>query len=266
MKPAPFAYRRASSLPDAFAALAAHADAKIMAGGQTLGPMLNLRLAQPAEIVDITRIPELCTTSETAEWVNLGALVTHAAIEDGRVPDPTRGFLARVAHGIAYRAVRTRGTVGGSLAHADPAADWLTCFTALGAEITLAGRSGMRRIPLRGFMRGALDTDLAPGEILSAVHLPKFSPNARFGYAKFCRKDGEFADAIGAVLVDPDRKVNRLVASTTAGAPIVIEAGTAFTPEDISARLDAAGSTGDSYERRLRAVILKRALAEAMGK
>ncbi|RTL67923.1 MAG: carbon monoxide dehydrogenase [Hyphomicrobiales bacterium] len=266
MKPSAFAYRRASSLSDAVAALAANADAKIMAGGQTLGPMLNLRLAQPAEIVDITRIPELCATSETSDWVNLGALVTHAAIEDGLVPDPTRGFLARVAHGIAYRAVRTRGTVGGSLAHADPAADWLSCFTALGAQISISGPTDTRRVPLHGFMRGALDTDLAPGEILSAVHLPKFSANARFGYAKFCRKDGEFADAIGAALLDPDRAIYRLVASTTAGAPIVIEAGAAFAPEEIPARLDAAGSTGDSYERRLRAVILKRALAEAMGK
>lgn len=266
MKPAAFAYRRASTLQEAYAALAANVDAKVMAGGQTLGPMLNLRLAQPAEIIDITRIPELCAISETSDWVNLGALVTHAAIEDGLVSDPTRGFLSRVAHGIAYRAVRTRGTVGGSLAHADPAADWLSCFTVLGAQISIGGPSGARRVPLHGFVRGALDTDLAPGEILSAVHLPKFSPNARFGYAKFCRKDGEFADAIGAALLDPDRNVFRLVASTTAGAPIVIEASTPFAVEDLPARLDAAGSTGDSYERRLRAVILKRAFAEAMGK
>ena len=264
MKAAAFAYRRAASLADALTALARNPDAKIMAGGQTLGPMLNLRLAQPAEVVDITRIPELCATSTAGGWVTLGALVTHAAIEDGLAPDPTRGFLPRVARGIAYRAVRTRGTVGGSLAHADPAADWLSCLTALGAEVSISGAGGSRRVPLHGFMRGALDTDLAAGEILSAVHVPSFAATASFGYAKFCRKDGEFADAIGAVLHDPANGVFRLVASTTTGAPIVIEARTPVALEDIPARLEVAGSPGDSYERRLRAVILKRAAAEAM--
>ena len=122
----------------------ARPDAKVLAGGQTLGPMLNLRLAQPALLVDITRIPELAAVSEDADAVTIGATVTHAAIEDGRVPDPTGGFLARVARGIAYRAVRTRGTIGGSLAHADPAADWLSCLAALGAEVVIAGAGRQR--------------------------------------------------------------------------------------------------------------------------
>ncbi|MDX2202955.1 MAG: FAD binding domain-containing protein [Hyphomicrobiaceae bacterium] len=265
MKAAAFAYRRAESLGEAVSLLARNPDAKVMAGGQTLGPMLNLRLAQPAEIVDITRIPELGATSEAADGVTLGALVTHAAIEDGLAPDPTRGFLARVARGIAYRAVRTRGTVGGSLAHADPAADWLSCLTALGAEVSIVGPGGRRRVPLQGFVRGPLDTDLAAGEILCAVHLPAFSAAASFGYVKFCRKDGEFADAIGAALADPSRGIFRLAASTTAGAPIVIEAHQPFALEAIPALLDEAGSPGDGYERRLRATILKRATTEAMG-
>src|SRR5262245_63464540 len=130
MKPVAFDYERPASIPEALQVLAGHAEAKLLAGGQTLGPMLNLRLAQPALLVDITRIPELAAVAEDAEAVTIGATVTHAAIEDGRVPDPTGGFLARVARGIAYRAVRTRGTIGGSLAHADPAADWLSCLAA----------------------------------------------------------------------------------------------------------------------------------------
>ena len=133
MKPVAFDYARpASGRRRRCGLLAGNADAKVLAGGQTLGPMLNLRLAQPALLVDITRIPELAARHEDGDAITIGATVTHAAIEDGRVPDPTGGFLARVARGIAYRAVRTRGTIGGSLAHADPAADWLACLAALG--------------------------------------------------------------------------------------------------------------------------------------
>src|SRR6202008_2659932 len=99
-------------------------------------------------LVDIGRIPELAAVGEEKDAVIIGATVTHAAIEDGRVLDPTGGFLVQVARGIAYRAVRTRGTVGGSLAHADPAADWLSCLTALGAEVAIAGSRANRRVPL----------------------------------------------------------------------------------------------------------------------
>ncbi|MGH6814515.1 MAG: FAD binding domain-containing protein, partial [Hyphomicrobiaceae bacterium] len=134
MKPAAFDYARPATVEEAVAMLAATPGAKVLAGGQTLGPMLNLRLVQPAVLIDIARIAELADVEEDAGSVTLGATVTHAAIEDRRVKDPTGGFLAEVARGIAYRAVRTRGTVGGSLAHADPAADWLSCLTALGAE------------------------------------------------------------------------------------------------------------------------------------
>ena len=159
MKPAAFDYARPASIAEALQMLAARPDAKVLAGGQTLGPMLNLRLAQPALLVDITRIPELAAVSEDADAVTIGATVTHAAIEDGRVPDPTGGFLAKVARGIAYRAVRTRGTIGGSLAHADPAADWLSCLAALGAEVVIAGsKRNAAREPLARFVRGALET------------------------------------------------------------------------------------------------------------
>ncbi len=160
MKPVAFDYARPASVAEAVRMLAASPDAKVLAGGQTLGPMLNLRLAQPALLVDITRIPELAAVSEDADAVTIGATVTHAAIEDGRVPDPTGGFLAHVARGIAYRAVRTRGTIGGSLAHADPAADWLSCLTALGAQVVIAGAAGTRRVNLAGFVRGAMETEL----------------------------------------------------------------------------------------------------------
>ena len=116
--------------------------------------MLNLRLAQPSLLVDIARIAELAEVAEDADSVTLGATVTHAAIEDGCVRDPTAGFLAQVAAGIGYRAVRTRGTIGGSLAHADPAADWLVALTALGAELNLQGPDHRRRLALERLRRG----------------------------------------------------------------------------------------------------------------
>ena len=123
--------------------------AKFIAGGQSLGPMLNLRLAQPELLVDLTRMGELKQVEETAETVSIGACVTHADIEDGRVPDVEGGVLGAVARGIAYRAVRNRGTIGGSLAHADPAADWISCLAALGASVVVRGRAARRSLRSR---------------------------------------------------------------------------------------------------------------------
>lgn len=268
MKPVAFDYARPSTVAEAVALLAANPEAKVLAGGQTLGPMLNLRLAQPTLLVDITRIPELAAVDARQDWVTLGAIVTHASIEDGRVPDPTAGFLAGVARGIAYRAVRTRGTIGGSLAHADPAADWLSCLTALGAEIVIAGPGGERRLPIARLMRGAMDTELGDAELICAIRIPRYSRHARFGFHKICRKTGEFADAIAVVVDDPDLGVHRLVASTATGAPIVLEGAAApdSPPLDASAlagRLTAAGFGGDAYDLNLAAVALRRALAQA---
>ena len=127
MKPVAFEYERATTLAEA-ADLLGHGDgfAKVLAGGQSLGPMLNLRLAQPDVLVDITSIPELTAVTDGRDAFEIGACVTHADIEDGRVADHTNGLLRHVAGRIAYRAVRNRGTIGGSIAHADPAADWIS--------------------------------------------------------------------------------------------------------------------------------------------
>jgi carbon-monoxide dehydrogenase medium subunit len=267
MKPVAFDYARPASVAEAVRMLAGNPGAKVLAGGQTLGPMLNLRLAQPALLVDITRIPELAAVTEDADAVTIGATVTHAAIEDGRVTDPTGGFLRRVAHGIAYRAVRTRGTIGGSLAHADPAADWLSCLSALGAEVLIAGPGGTRRVPVAKFVHGAMETALAGDELLTAVRIPKSSPDARFGFHKICRKTGEFADAIGVAMHEPARQTMRLATSTQAGAPIVIDAHDPHTARgqspdaaELQQRLVLAGLTGDAYDLKLHAVAVRRAL------
>lgn len=269
MKPARFDYEAPGGLDEAVALLAATPDAKLIAGGQTLGPMLNLRLVQPTLLVDITRIPDLIAVDEDGEWISYGACVTHAAIEDGRVPDRTNGILPRIARGIAYRAVRTRGTIGGSLAHADPAADWLSALTALGAEITAYNGKVERRIPVRDLMTGVFETALGSNEILTAVHVPRLSDGARFGYYKLCRKTGEFADAIGAVLRDPERRLVRGVAGATEAAPIVLddlpglaETG-ALDAHALRQDLRTRGLT-EAYALQVHAVALERALAEAL--
>jgi carbon-monoxide dehydrogenase medium subunit len=259
MKPAPFELSRPANLAEA-AALAQHAGARLLAGGQSLGPMLNLRLVRPATLVAIAHLPELGAVAEDADAVTIGAAVTHAAIADGRTPDIGGGILARVAEGIAYRAVRNLGTIGGSLCHADPAADWLTTLMALGASAITLSEAGARRIPLAQFVAGAFRTALAPGEIMQAVRVPRPSREARWGYYKACRKPGEFAHAMAAVLDDPPRGIRRAVIGAVGGPPVVLE-GERVTPAAAEDALREAGL--DAVTRRMQAVALKRALAEA---
>lgn len=266
MKPVLFEYERPNSVEATVALLSQSENAKILAGGQTLGPMLNLRLAQPELIVDITRIPELVQVEASVDAVTLGACITHAAIEDGRVEDFTRGLLPKVACGIAYRAVRNRGTLGGSIAHADPSADWLSCFMALGAVIVIAGPGGKREAPIAEFVRGALDCDLASDEMIMAIHLPRLSHNARCGFAKICRKEGEFADAIGVVLSDPEVGIERLVAGAIGGKPLVMDGADLGPDTELSAIIDLlrrSGYSAEDYEMQIHAVALTRAAREA---
>src|SRR5258707_11133516 len=164
MKAAPFAYERPSDLNIATALMAEAKDtAKIIAGGQSLGPMLNLRLVQPDLIIDIAGLRELRQAERCGDELVIGACVTHGDIEDGRIPDVTRGAMQRVAAAIAYRAVRNRGTIGGSLSHADPAADWVTALSALGAKVSLRSLSGLRRLAIEEFITGALEAALRSG-------------------------------------------------------------------------------------------------------
>lgn len=247
MKPVNFNYHRPSTIAEAVNALAeSQGGAKIVAGGQSLGPMLNLRLAQPDLLVDITAIPELTQISEDASAITYGACISHAAFEDGRVPDAANGFLQRVASGIAYRAVRNRGTMGGSLVHADPAADWMTTLTALGAELIVATSNGDRRVALAEFMTTPFGVALDDAEFLVGIRIPKFSANARFGYFKFCRKRGEFAEAMAAIVIDSDRNVLRGVIGATDSRPIVLD--------NISDMLSPQGANGSDV-----ATILSRA-------
>lgn len=225
MKPAAFEYQRATSVGEARSAMRdAASPAKPIAGGQSLGPMLNLRLARPARLVDISNIDELRSIEDRGAFVRFGAAVTHARIEDEAGAIAGMEALARAARGIAYRAVRTRGTMGGSLAHADPAADWPLVLAALGASVLVQGQQGVRRIDAAAFMLGSYVTQLREDELLSAVEVPKLSPGARWSYRKFCRKAGEFAQAAAAVLLDPERRVARVFIGAPADRPTSIPA------------------------------------------
>src|SRR6187401_1826338 len=140
MKPVAFDYERPTTLADAAILLGqSNGFSKVIAGGQSLGPMLNLRLAQPELLIDITAIDDLKRAEAGKDTLLIGSCITHADIEDQRIPDVTNGALPSVAAGIAYRAVRNRGTIGGSIVHADPAADWISALSALGAQAVILG-------------------------------------------------------------------------------------------------------------------------------
>jgi carbon-monoxide dehydrogenase medium subunit len=256
VKPAAFDYRRPATLDDAIAMLGdAGPTGRVIAGGQSLGPMLNLRLTRPEMLIDITGIAALRDVARTDNGVMLGACVTHSAIEDGSVPDPTHGVLAQIAGGIAYRAVRNRGTIGGSLAHGDPAADWVSVLAALGAQVIIDGPSGERRTPAATFMTGAFETVLKSGEILRGLHIPALSTAARWGYYKFCRKAGDFADAMAAVLFDPQTDAARTVIGATHAQPLIIDGE--YNTARIAEAIDGLGF--DAHDRQTHLVAAKRA-------
>lgn len=275
MKPVDFDFARPLSLRDAGALLSDQSlFAKPIAGSQSLGPMLNLRLAQPDLLVDLTGIPDLTEIGDHGDRVDIGACVTHADIEDGRVPDPSNGFMPAVAGGIAYRAVRNRGTIGGSLAHADPAADWLSALPLLDAELIIWSPRGTRRLPVGDVIVTSFTTRLEADELIQAISIPKASQTARWGFCKFNQKAGEFAHTIGAVLHDRDRGIFRCVIGAIEAPPIVIEdaveifggdtppADGALDQTAVEKLLDTRNVT-DRHIRRLVPVALKRAAIQA---
>jgi carbon-monoxide dehydrogenase medium subunit len=272
VKPAKFEYARPADLSIAMA-LGGRDDvtAKFIAGGQSLGPMLNLRLVQPDLLVDITGIEELRHVEERAGMLFIGSCITHADIEDGRVPDVTGGAMRSVAAGIAYRAVRNRGTIGGSLAHADPSADWISALSALGAQAVVRAPRGQRRVAVEILIRGVLEADLEGGALITGVDVPRLSPSARWGYYKHCRKSGELAHAIGVFLHDPERAVCRAVIGAAGARPLVFPDATVLFGGKLGGMIDRAvveramvahGMT-DLIDQQIHFACLQRAIARA---
>lgn len=216
MKPAKFDYVQPRDVADAVKLLSSHQNAKILAGGQSLGPMLNLRLVRVDLLVDISRLEELRAVEEKSEFWRIGAAVTHATLEDDGARLNGIEALGAIARGIAYRAIRNRGTIGGSLVHADPAADWPLALATLGASV-LVKDTAVKAVKVVDLIKGTFLSDIGPDQIVIAIDIPKYSASSRFGYYKFCRKVGEFAEASAACLFDPELKIARVFAGALGG-------------------------------------------------
>jgi carbon-monoxide dehydrogenase medium subunit len=236
MKPAHFIYHRATSIEDAVTHLGV-TDALVrpLAGGQSLVPMLNLRLVPVDILVDLTRVEALKRVEQNADGVRYGALLTHAAFEDRAVPDVSNGLMPFVGSQIAYRAVRTRGTIGGAIALADPAADWLTTIIALESSVALVGPRGRRILAATEFVIGPYMTALDDGEIIEAIVVPHRPNTERWGHYKMARKTGEYAESMAIALIDKSLGTARLVVGAADGVPLVLGK---------SAREVASGKTG----------------------
>jgi aerobic carbon-monoxide dehydrogenase medium subunit len=183
--------------------------------------------------------------------------------------------MQRVAAAIAYRAVRNRGTIGGSLSHADPAADWISALAALGAKVTLRSLAGARDLAIADFITGALESALQPGEIVEAVRVPAMTPSAKWGYVKACRKTGEFAHAIASVLIDPESASARAVIGAVEAPPIVLADAAALfggrVTADFRRQFDARmadailikAGIANAADRHIHVAVLRRAILEA---
>jgi aerobic carbon-monoxide dehydrogenase medium subunit len=272
MKAAAFDYVRPRNLDEAVAALkGAAGEAKIVAGWQSLGPMLNLRLVRPKLIVDVARIESLRRIDDLGASWRIGGAVTHAEIEDAHGLG-NREMLRGVAAGIAYRAVRNRGTIGGSLAHADPAADWPLALSACAAVVSIRGPRGERSVPADRFVVAAFTTDLQPDEIVQAVIVPK-TASMRTGYYKFFRKTGEFPQASAAVVIDHASKQARIFVGALHGpvqplsglASDVAERGpSACTGAAIAEELAAVAPRFDAVQLRMHVAVVQRAVQRAL--
>jgi carbon-monoxide dehydrogenase medium subunit len=206
MKLPQFEYACPTTLADAVALLAAHnGEAKAIAGGQSLMPMMAFRIAQPSLLVDLRKLPGLREIKISPDGVRLGALVRWRDIEDDARLDSAHPLLkAAVAH-VAHYQIRNRGTVGGSLAHADPAAEMPGIAVVCEADIAATGKAGARTIKAAEFFRGALTTALQADEIITEIRLPAWPRERRWGFQEFARRRGDFAMAGAAMFYDLDK-------------------------------------------------------------
>ncbi|MEH2473365.1 carbon-monoxide dehydrogenase medium subunit [Nitrobacteraceae bacterium AZCC 2161] len=272
MKPVAFDIVRAHSVAEAVALLLQSGnDACMVAGAQSLGPMLNLRLVRPCLLIDITGIAELTQVDDDGDSLTIGACVTTASIEDGKLPRAGLAMLPAIAANIAYRAVRNRGTIGGSICHGDPAADWPAALCGLGASCIIAGPDGRRSMSIDDFIVAAFENAMGDSEVLVAIRIPRPSAQSRWGYQKLCRKTGEFAMAVGAVMIDAERDIFRMTFGATEGRPIIIpdfrplrrSDGLGLDETAVAAALAARGIT-NTVAVRQQTTVMQRAFRQAL--
>jgi len=282
VKPASFAYHRADSVPEAVALLADLGDeAKILAGGLSLVPMMNFRLARPSDLVDVTRIPGLSYLRADGDGLRIGALTTHRAIETSTDPAVLADFgvLPRAARWIGHYPIRSRGTFGGSIAHADPASEWCLLAVLLGARVVLHGPGGQRTVPAAEFLHGYYTTDAAPDEMITEVWFPR--PAGGAVLTEFAQRAGDFAIVAAAVLADiADGTVRSADVVVGGVGPLPVRIGTAglagqpvgpqtwrAAGELAAAQVEPSSDNHGSaeYRKRLTATLVSRALAQAAG-
>ncbi len=267
MKPAPFDYVAAASVDEALAALAG-GEAKVLAGGQSLVPLLNMRLARPSLLVDVNRVPGLDGVELDGD-VRIGALARQADVLASPAAEAVP-LLAAALRNVGHAATRSRGTIGGSLAHADPAAELPAVLVALDGAVVARGGSGERTIRADALFTGPFTTALRPDELLTAVALPR-QDGRPFGFAELSRRHGDFALAGALVLLHPAR----IVLFGLGGCPDRrVEAERALddgaTPGEVAERAVAGLSpvsdvhADGAYRRRVAAVLVRRAIEQAV--
>lgn len=283
MKPAPFEYYRPRTLDEALALLAEHGgDARPLAGGQSLIPAMSFRLATPAALVDLNAIEELSYIA-AGGGLRLGGMTRHCAIERSELVAREAPLVASAMPFVAHPAIRTRGTIGGSLAHADPAAELPAVMVVLGATMTLRSRDRSRSIPADAFFTGLFQTALEPGELLTEIDVPRQPAGTGWAFQEISRRHGDFALAGAAVAVTLDDRgrcrTARVALLGVGDRPMIAEhasrvlAGQAPAPEAIRAAAEAVAADdidppGDihasaRYRRRLAAVLTRRCLEQA---
>jgi aerobic carbon-monoxide dehydrogenase medium subunit len=285
MKPPPFAYHAPRSLDEALTTLGElGTDGKVLAGGQSLVPMLNMRLVAPAALVDIGRLTELDTLAVADGQVRVGATVRHARLHrDGEVA-VVQPLLRQALDWVAHPVIRNRGTVVGSLAHADPAAELPAVLALLSGHVELASARGRRTVAAEDYLCGPLESDTRPGELAVAARFPLAPPRTGSALLELARRHGDYALAGVAVVVtvDEDDRVQRARAAFlgVGGVPVVVELTDALAgqPADALAVDEAVGRGRDAidpdddihataaYRRHLAGVLLARALREGAGR
>ncbi|MEH2557619.1 carbon-monoxide dehydrogenase medium subunit [Bradyrhizobium algeriense] len=201
MKPAPFAYHRPASMPEAIALLARLGDAKLLAGGQSLVPMLNMRFISPDHLIDISRIEQLAFHELTDDALHIGAMTRQAELLASPLVRRHCPLLAEALVHVGHQQTRSRGTIGGSLCHLDPAAEIPLVALALDATLTVVGAKGERKVPMNDWPAGYMMPELAADEILTAIRMPNVQPDEGHAFIEFARRRGDFAIvAVAAVL------------------------------------------------------------------
>ncbi|UCE87240.1 MAG: xanthine dehydrogenase family protein subunit M [Deltaproteobacteria bacterium] len=284
MKPAPFEYFAPETVDEAVALLAEHGDeAKILAGGQSLMPLLNMRLARPAALVDATKVAGLDAIRETRRGLVIGAMTSKRTVERSALVRERQPLLHAATLLIAHPQIRNRGTVGGSLAHADPAAEYPAVAVALDAELTARGPRGERRIAAADFFVSYLTTALEPAELLTEVRFPTFGDGTGWACQEIARRHGDFAMAGVAVTLKRGRRgrcadarvvlfgvgpapvraraAEQLLVGEAPGETLFAEAGRS-AGEAIDEPLSDVHASAE-YRRHLAQVLTRRGLAEA---